>query len=394
MFKINLSRPDFLYSGMWIVVLGLTIYVPAAYVVELNDELARLVIANILSFVCIYYIVNRTVKVGLKERFSVVVAMQSMSSFIKLIFIFWFLMQFFVVAYSGGIPLLWKLLDIPKNYMNYGVPSLSGLLNMIRAFMVAGLIFIYINSGFLNFKLKVILGVILILGVAEFTRANFMVFVLHGLAIWFMYMRIGILKMVTIFIIVILFILAFGHVGDVRGGHVDLSGFVGDATFFLELPTGFFWVYTYLVSPLNNISFAMIEGINTLYYPYYSIEALLPSVIREFFFEPQQYPLELATEAFNATSYYSPFIVDFGVITTFFIICILQFMVSFVHCKAMKGSLFHILCYPPLFMCVLLSIFYNFFFSMVVVLYPLLVACYMRSYKRLYRITYQKNKKV
>ena len=386
MFKIDFSRPDLLYAVIWTVTLFLTTQVPVAYIVPMNSELFILVIANIVSFLVIYFLVSRTIRSKLRDQFVIpVLVVKSLSSFIMRLFVFWMMFYLVVVAFSGGIPLLWKILGVPKNYMDFGVPSLSGFLNMIRAFIVAGCVFVYMTSGRISTSLKIVFTVILLFSVAEFTRANFIVLILHGLGVWLFFTRVDAGKVMKLSLLFVLFMVAFGYVGNVRGGPAAIRDSVGDAVFFLNLPSGFFWVYTYIASPLNNLSYAMNIGIDSHYYPFFTLQTIVPSVFREFLFVAVEYPVELVTEAFNATSYYSPFIVDFGVNITFFLVLFIQTLVAYVHCKAKQGKIFFILCYPPLFMCILLSFFYNFFFSMVVVLYPVLVFLYMRYHRNYVR---------
>ena len=382
MIKLNFSRPDILYAVIWTAVLCMVSMIPASYIVPLNEDLFYLVVGNIVSFLVVYFLVSKIVRRAPSADFSAALVAQSLSVFMVRLFVFWFFMYLVVIAYSGGIPLLWKLLGMSKNYMDFGVPSLSGFLNMIRAFMVSGCVFIYMVTGRISFKLKTILAIIVLFGFAEFTRANFMIFFIQGVAVWLMFVRVGLFKSLKLLVYLIVFIMLFGIVGDVRGGHANILDSVGGAEFFVGLPTGFFWVFTYMASPLNNISYAMNEGLDVLYYPYFTLQPLIPTVIRGLLFTEQLYPVVLANEAFNATSYYSPFIADFGPELTFFLVVFVQIIVSYVHCKAMRqGRLFYILSYPPLFMCVLLSVFYSYFFSMIVVFYPFLVTLYVRYHR-------------
>jgi hypothetical protein len=56
----------------------------------------------------------------------------------------------------------------------------------------------------------------------------------------------------------------------------------------------------------------------------------------------------------------------------------LQAIVSFVHVRAVNGSMANFLIYPVLFMCIVLSTFYMFFFSLITIFYPLLVYAFTR----------------
>jgi hypothetical protein len=101
-------------------------------------------------------------------------------------------------------------------------------------------------------------------------------------------------------------------------------------------------------------------------------------VIRSKLYPDNDYPVELKSEAFNATTFYSPLLADFGWVGASLLTCLIQWVCAYVHVRARRGSYFHTLVYPALFMSVLLSVFYMYFLALVTVIYPLLVSIFMR----------------
>lgn len=152
-----------------------------------------------------------------------------------------------------------------------------------------------------------------------------------------------------------------------------------------RLPYGFKAMYNYIATPVANLYYAESQGINPLNYPYFSIQVIVPSVIRTRMFENQQYPIKLRSKAFNATSFYSPFIADFGFAVTGIIVFLIQLAVSFVHIRASKGLWNYQLIYAPLFTSIALSFFYTYIISPSVLIFSFftyLVGLRLRKMKR------------
>jgi oligosaccharide repeat unit polymerase len=266
------------------------------------------------------------------------------------------------------------------------VASLSGFLNMIRAFVFAAGVLLYLITGRLR---ELLLPVVLLaLCVGEVSRGGILVLLLHGAAIYVLSRRVSVGRIFKIGGFALLFIVAFGILGQFRGASVDPTDFVSSGSAFTSLPLGFFFAFTYLVSPLNNLYYGA-DMLTPLLYPYYSVQPLLPTVIREIVFGPDavldRYPIALYIDSFNATSFYGPLLADFGFAGAGIIVTIIQVITAWCHVMARRGSLIHFLIYPALFMSVLLSVFYMYFFALIVVLYPLLAYGYRHFRRRVLR---------
>ncbi len=173
-------------------------------------------------------------------------------------------------------------------------------------------------------------------------------------------------------------LLVFVVFGEVRGSKIEASDFGAGSQLIGSLPQGFFWVWTYAVSPIGNVNHAAALGIVPTYLPLNITTSLLPTVLRVMFGVPG-YPIPLVTPAFNATSAYAPLIADFGFAGAAAWMATFQLICSYVYVRAKQGSVVHLVLYPPLFVSLVLSIFYLYAMNFAVVLYPWLCLA-LRNY--------------
>jgi hypothetical protein len=165
--------------------------------------------------------------------------------------------------------------------------------------------------------------------------------------------------------------------GEFRGTTLDYESLAGQQGWFLKLPVGVLFAFIYLVSPLNNLYYSA-DTIDPNFSPYYTSITLFPTVIRSLLYPDNAYPVTLENEAFNATTFYSPLLADFGWVPAALLVCLIQWVCAYVHVRARRGSYFHTLVYPPLFMSVMLSVFYMYFLALITVFYPALVSLFMQ----------------
>lgn len=170
----------------------------------------------------------------------------------NLLALFWLVATVFEIFYSGGFPLLWKIFGIDKDYFDFGISGLHGLLN--------GIFFLLVQIDMLDYFLSgkkaslVFPFFALIWTVVIFSRQMTIVLFLQTL---FMYMcfsgRAMLLKLIAYaFILVVL----FGVVGNIRTGNEEFYSLVGVSSgWFLLLPAGFLWVYVYMASPISNLMY-------------------------------------------------------------------------------------------------------------------------------------------
>jgi oligosaccharide repeat unit polymerase len=77
----------------------------------------------------------------------------------------------------------------------------------------------------------------------------------------------------------------------------------------------------------------------------------------------------LLNEAFNTTTFITPFVRDFGLIGAYLVIGTFFFYCTYVFFKARNGSVEHIIKLSPLIMCLGLSFFTSYLTSLLVIIY-------------------------
>lgn len=378
--RLDLSRPDWVFCVLWTICFSASLLFPEIIGGDFSSVFAFLLLFNIVSFFVVYRlfaVLYGRVQVP-REQLVSDYDVNKLGKFIRIIFIVWLILYLLTIQLSGGLPIIWIITGDSRTYVDFGVPTLSGFLNMIRGFIFAGCVLLYTKKGYANKKYLGLLVILLLASIAEMARGNVIVLLLHGVAMWLITHPLRLKSFFHVVWVFFVFILAFGLMGDIRneGGADGVLDLVDDESVFKVLPSGFLWFYLYLVTPVINVGYAISEGIEPLFYPFFSIQSLLPTVLRDFVFEPNVYPIALKTEAFNATSFYGPLLADFGVIWTAIIILMLQTVVAYLHVRAVRGSIFHLLIFPAFYMSVVLSVFYMFFLSLVTVMYPLMSVAY------------------
>ena len=296
------------------------------------------------------------------------------------LFYFWLFVYLINILGSGGIPLLWILQGDPRTYVDFGLPTLGGLGNMIRAYVLTSCYLIFSQSK-LNPRRKrrfLIIGIFLILSafLLETGRGNGVVLLLHPVGLYLLINHFNLKSLFKLILSTIIFVFLLGLIQIFRysngyemlQSYAENSGFQNSGALELIMIPALMYIAIPIIN--TDLNFQAAEFIK--FNPYYSFQGIIPTVIRDGFFEKGDYG-ELLNEASNVSSFYIPFIRDFGQFGAFLAISIILLVVSYCYSKARQGNVYYILSYPPLFMSLALSFFSLFFTSLVVLLYPVLV---------------------
>lgn len=307
---------------------------------------------------------------------------------LKHIVIVWLIVYVANIVGSGGVPLFWVLTGDARTYVDFGLPTLGGLANILRAFGLVGAYLVWKFSDFPpQIKKKYLkLGIFLLLSafLLETGRGNGVVLLAHPLGLYFLTRRFQLKSAVVGSIWTAVFILAIGGIQILRysysGGIEQLMRFAENSQIdgggFLSALMAPFLVYVAVPAVNLDLNIQVSDPIH--FSPYYSLAGLVPTVVRDLIFTPQDYGV-LINDANNTATFLIPFVRDFGIFGALFIATIIFFITSFVYVKAMGGRIFYILTYPAIFMSLILSFFSLFFTSLVVVLYPFLVLYMIRK---------------
>jgi oligosaccharide repeat unit polymerase len=248
---------------------------------------------------------------------------------------------------------------------------------MLRAMIFAH----FVLFRFLDFKMSKLISVSSILPVLmalfiEQSRGAFIMTIFFGLSPMLLFMRLSlgkILKTVVLIPILIMTLSAFQFLRyadsptDELLAIVDFVSDYDSATQKLLMP-----VFNYIATPALNAGLTIDTSPLVNFTPNNSLQGLVPSPLRHLIWEMEADEKdygELVDEAFNTSTFITPFVKDFGILGSGLFFFFFFFACIYTYNKAKCGSIIHIIRLPPLVMCVGLSFFTSYVTSLVTILY-------------------------
>ncbi len=383
---MDFSKPHLIFALIWSGTFLLATSVTTAISTSFGPEVRLLVFGGIATF----YTVALVVRIGFPlqpgtPRFPQFSDedLTLLSAFIRMITGLWLAGWLLSILYSGGVPLWWLLVGDGRDYTAFGVPSFSGFLNMLRGFAVAGVVALHLQKR-ARTKDYAIAALLIFSALAEVTRGGMIVLALHGISMRILLRPISVRGMVQWGILLIGGLFFFDWLAQVRSGayNTTASEVLGDTFGEGTLIAGLGWSFLYITSPLGNLAYASAQTLHPIMAPYYTLQPLLPGFIRDSVFAKGDYPIELMTDAWNATTFYSPLLADFGVIGALIAFTAMQFVICLCYRSAKQGILFGMLVYPPIFTAVTLSFFYSYFFALPIISYPIVIFWFLDFRRR------------
>jgi oligosaccharide repeat unit polymerase len=377
---LDLGRPDLMFLVVWAGTTWLA-YEDLYYMTfDRSVPITLLIGCNIISFFVLYAIaaaIAPRTDTDRPDSYN----RAALHRWNRRLFAGWIVLFACIVIQSGGIPAWWRFRNMDKSYVDFGVSTVSGFANMLRSFIFCLSVLLWLRQR--NRGDAVIGMFVLASSVVEMARANTTYLLLCGMGVYLVNRRVRLKSFAVLAGLGVLFVLAFGLAEQYRtpggsGGEKILDY----PSTLNKYPYGVTSVYLYLTTPVSNLYYAQAHGIQPLYKPYFSLQLLVPTVIRERIYSPHEYPIALRRASHNATTFYAPLIADFGVLAAGFLVCLIQFGVAYVHVRAVRGNLFYQLSYGPLFAALALSFFFNYFLTLGVLLFPVLAFGILGSHRR------------
>lgn len=384
----ELVRPDIAFVGIWALVLLLYLPFETPLSPPFDPRVLLMVLGNMASAVMIHAtlaaIFGRRAKSSSIKHFTLQAADgPAVDKFVASLSTISMALWFAMIAYSGGLPILWIFQEAGAHYYDFGIPTVAGLTFMIRCFVGTLLIFRFSQTGRAVYLFVWALFALLYL--TEINRGGLFVFVCHTVAVTCIYFRPSFRLIIFGVLGIALLLASYIWLGSVRGIAVEAGDF-GDETeaIFGGMGVGAFWLWTYIVTPIANVNFAAQFPNTHNYIGYFTFMPVIPTVLREFVYgagltPDNRYAVQLIVDAYNATSMYGPIVTDFGYFFAFMFVLIFQALTSYIYLLGKHGDDFCRLLYPPLFTSIILSPFYIYFASLVVLSYPFL-CLWLRNY--------------
>ncbi|MEP6593976.1 MAG: O-antigen polymerase [Acidobacteriota bacterium] len=382
---MRLTSPPAVYTVLWVTVVALADLQLTRQLLPMNPATLGLIAANVVSFWVIYLVMALAMrgKSDVVEARAAGLDFPCLRRFAGRLTRFWMAGSILEIIVAGGLPIQWLLAgDTSRDYRDFGVPSLHGLLTAVYLFILTARFLDYCfnrrgRDGWATLAL-------LVWPLLQINRGALIWSLLEMLGIFLLVRRVTPARILQVGVAMLLGILLFGVVGDWRAGagKEALREITSERGRFLadDLPPGFLWVYLYVSSPVNNVV-GGIEHLTPLYRPYYSTASLLPTVVRERIYTDtaNRYALGLVNEAFNASTWYVNFLADFGVRGAIAIICVIQALMSYFYLQARRGRAWGVLAYGTLFQALALSIFTDTLTSLVTIAQLAIVIGYRQS---------------
>tara|TARA_B100000161_G_C33520379_1_gene400823 strand:+ start:84 stop:1274 length:1191 start_codon:yes stop_codon:yes gene_type:complete len=305
-----------------------------------------------------------------------------------LVLIFYSHLAYFSLAilYSNGFPLLWVIIGSENNYTNFGIPSITGFFNMLRSFgLVSCLLLIFYGD---NSQKKYVILISLYFLISSFfleaSRGNGLIMLLHPIGMYLLLRKINIKEILFSIVLIIFFIFFFGFLQALRYSDFNLETLANASEAIgLENANEIFVFLApfliYIATPIMNMDLNLSKAPNFSFSLDNSLISLLPTGLRDYLSGGmgEKFGM-LIDDAYNTTSFLTPLIMDFGSIGGLFIASFLLILTSWIYSKAKEGNLFYILIWPPFFMSLILSSFNSYFFSLVVITYPLMIILFLK----------------
>ncbi len=369
------TSPLFVFSFIWGVVIFLYSLGLFDYYRELHFSTYVLIFSTMLTllFAWLLNIVRYNFRILAFPRLSyssdVSLEIKQKLKYLFIFFIFGFAIT---IVYRGGLPLLSLFLGDGKVvYSKFGIPFFAGF--VLSSFMIVslGCWIIYLIEGskkHLCFVLLLFVFPILIVN-----RGLLMVLIIELWCIYALLRPLNFKRVAFLMIIMFAALILFGLLGDLRVGSSDFVYQVVKDEYVETLknvPSGFVWGYRYLTVSIHNLNYN-IPILEPNYYPYHTLESLIPSPMRDFFYGVRgyedKYVFKIESISNNTFSFYAKYLKDFGFVVTQVIFLFLFSIIYFVYFRLKKLNLWALFVYPVLYMALFLSIFHDYFTTLVMI---------------------------
>jgi oligosaccharide repeat unit polymerase len=380
-------RLFFLYFFIWLAPLTSGIW----YVSEFNVGISYQAILYISLFILLLFIFTLLMSLIFLKKASIESIAKKFDinrsiSFQSKLTTAWILIFITETIFSGGLPVFWA----GKGYESFGIPTIHGISNMIRGFMLSNISLLLILKFDIPKRLIFISFFTLFSAlVLEQSRGAFILTLCFGLGPIILFMNIGLKNIFKTILAIIFVVPLFSVFQFLRYAEspieefrliLELASYSEEAyKYFLEP------IINYIASPVLNAGLNIDNGQLINFAPATTIYSLVPGFIAGELFtsNPEEDYGLLINEAFNTTTFITPFILDYGLLGAIIIIGSFLFFSSYVYARAKAGSIKHIIAFSAISACIILSIFTSYITSLVIIIYLLLSGVSARRMMRL-----------
>ena len=353
-------NPLFVYLTSWFSVLIL-------YGLNLTSNLVQwsfigmlMIAINMIFFCVVYYLL-----VGHRKKNIMTIRHEytdKIQIYAKKVGVIWFLGTLFEIYFSGGFPLYWAMVGIPKLYTEFGVPSFHGIMNALYLQLLTMLFYLYLcklehKNVYLVFILLMFSWPVMMLGRGILVSA-----IIQMSCIYLMLNKIKLSHIIMMLVTCLTVVIVFGMLGDMRQTVNPFAYLIRDNNSILhELPSGFLWFYVYLTAGLSNL-FHNVDLIEPSYIPQFSFSNMLPTIVRNLFeIDPRNDAFIFVDANLNTSTAYAGFVSDFGAIGGVVFFALIHSILCYIYKTALHGKPWSIFAYAVVVQIIAFSIFYDMF---------------------------------
>lgn len=293
-------------------------------------------------------------------------------SYLKRVGALWIIGSILDIVFSGGLPIFWAIQGSSKDYTDFGIASVHGLMNGLYFFLTGGLATIY----FQNKRKKDLLIICLLLTwpVLMLGRGILLTALVQLMVIYLFFNGIAAKVVIKLCVVSVVALVSFGLVGDLRGTENPFQYLISDGyqSYFDELPSGFLWMYIYITSPISNYSFN-VNSLEPAWSFGYSVVNLFPSILRPSNLDRAD-NFDFVDAGLNVSTIFASSHSDFGYFGDAILVTLLIAWAFFWFLKVRRSTYF-IMPYAIVCCVLVFSVFYNLF-----LLYPYLFSTVLQGY--------------
>lgn len=238
---------------------------------------------------------------------------------LNMLFRIWVAITVVEIIATGGLPIVWVFTAPAKSYVDFGIPSIHGFANsMLFAIMTAhcAMFLVTREKRHRNYLIFAMLWSMLVI-----SRAMTLIYILQFSVLFLRLRPVRVKLLVRIGGGMLLFLLLFGMVGDLRQrntGQVFKDLAQPSETYPDWAPSSLLWSYIYTATPLNNLlnTIALTRPQYDLRLPN-SSAILFPTVLRKMIYgglASQETNGTLVIATFTAATAYVSIYQDLGLV--------------------------------------------------------------------------------
>lgn len=300
----QILSPTLIFNAIWFVTLSLYELKLSYLQQDLSNRTILIFYFCVLSFNIVIFLLkkfNYKPSNILKLKYNNSFSLKNKLKVAKLISIFIFILE---ILYSGGVPLIWKILGVNKTYFDFGIPSLNG------AF--CGLIILLGAYSFSQKNLDKYLY--LFMGLLMLSRQVIISIIIEGLLFCYISKRVK-LSLKKVLLILICLFLAFTALGNFRSGSDEMNKVFKAKEEFVNIPTSIKWAYSYMTFSVSNFNNLVGMTNGNVNHGATIMEDLLPNVILNKIDIKKNFSSNyLVSLNYTVSTYLPALYLDFGII--------------------------------------------------------------------------------